>query len=70
MEKSMFDTNFEKFERRKPTKRLGDKIDTTHMRFVDVAKKEEILQEYELIKKKKSILSASERKIITEMITG
>jgi len=67
MNKPDFNTSFKNFKRRTPKSRLGDKIDTTHIRFVDTATKEELIAEYELIKEKRSKLSRSERDIIKSM---
>jgi hypothetical protein len=75
-----FEENYEKFKRREPKERylnrktneinfaLVNKWDTTHLRFVDTAPMVDILQEYELIKKKESKLSSKERGIIVNMV--
>lgn len=55
------------FERRQPKPRLGGFVDTTHLRFVDVATTKELRNEYQLIKQKKSKLSRKQRDIITQM---
>ncbi len=70
MEKQVFEEKYNTFKRRQPAPRYGNKIDTTAIRFVDVASKEQILKEYNLNKEKKSDLSSKERSIITKMVEG
>lgn len=57
----------EQFIRREPKPRIGDKVDTTHIRFVDTATSSQLRAEMQLIREKKSKLCAKERKIISEM---
>ena len=63
-----FEKNYENFNSRKPSPRLGGFLDYTKMRFIDTATKEEILKEYEIIKNKQSKLSSKERLLIIEMV--
>lgn len=55
------------FKRREPKARIGGFVDTTHLRFVDVATLKQLRDEYQLIKQKKSKLSRKQRDIITQM---
>jgi len=49
---------------REPKPRIGDKWDTTHMRFVDTATPAQLRAEMQLIREKKSKLCRKERDII------
>lgn len=55
------------FESRTPSPRLGGKIDTTHIRFVDTATPKKLREEYRKVQAKESKLSANERRMITQM---
>jgi len=57
---------YKNFKRREPKVGIAGRIDTTAIRFVDVATKEELEKEYELVKDKKSELKATERGILTK----
>ena len=65
-----FDERFYNFKKRIPKRRLGNKIDTTHLRWIDTASKEEVVQEYNLIKEKKSTLNSRQRTIIVDLYEG
>jgi len=66
---SNFNKNYENFNFRRVSTKF-DRKDSTGIRFIDTANKEDVLAEYELIKNKTSKLSSTERSLITKMVEG
>jgi hypothetical protein len=61
-----FSQFFKDFKFRSPKPRYGNKVDTSALRFIDTATKEDLITEYNKIKEKKSNLPSTERSILTK----